>query len=150
MEASERKQTLQVLRITSYGFHKDSDKFLIYYSKTPITVAARSRTWTVFARSNAEIVGSNPIQGMDVCIVCIYSVCVVLCAGRGLAVGWSPVQGVLPTVYRIKKLKSGQGPTTGCRALTTTTIIIITKVCNNSNLLPKFLLVTSASIVGSL
>jgi hypothetical protein len=25
--------------------------------------------------------------------------------GSGLATGWSPVQGVLPTVYRIKKLK---------------------------------------------
>jgi hypothetical protein len=40
---------------------------------------------------------------------------------RGLAPGWSPVQGVLTTVYRIRKLKSGQGPTKGCRAI----IIII-------------------------
>jgi hypothetical protein len=29
----------------------------------------------------------------------------VLCVGSGLATGWSFVQGVLPTVYRIKKLK---------------------------------------------
>jgi hypothetical protein len=29
----------------------------------------------------------------------------ILCVGTGLATGWSPVQGVLPTVYRIKKLK---------------------------------------------
>jgi hypothetical protein len=29
----------------------------------------------------------------------------ILCVGSGLASGWSPVQGVLPTVYRIKKLK---------------------------------------------
>jgi hypothetical protein len=49
--------------------------------------------------------------------VCVYSVCVVLCIGSGLATGWSPVQGVLPTVCRIKKLKSGQGPTKGCRAI---------------------------------
>jgi hypothetical protein len=35
----------------------------------PITVAARSKTWTVFARSKAGIVGSNPTQGMDVYIV---------------------------------------------------------------------------------
>jgi hypothetical protein len=28
--------------------------------------------------------------------VCVYSVCVVLCVGSGLATGWSPVQGVLP------------------------------------------------------
>jgi hypothetical protein len=29
--------------------------------------------------------------------VCAYSVCAVLCAGSGRAMGWSPVQGVLPT-----------------------------------------------------
>jgi hypothetical protein len=33
-----------------------------------ITVGARSKAWTVFARSNAEIVGSNPSRGMDVCL----------------------------------------------------------------------------------
>jgi hypothetical protein len=48
--------------------------------------------------------------------VCVYSVCVVPCVGSGLATGWSPVQGVLLTVYTIKKLKSGQGPKKGCRA----------------------------------
>jgi hypothetical protein len=37
--------------------------------------------------------------------VCVYSVCVVLCVGSGLATGSSPVQGVLPTVCKIKKLK---------------------------------------------
>jgi hypothetical protein len=42
---------------------------------------------------------------MDVCIVCVYSVCAVLCADSSIATGWSPVQGVLPTLYRIKKLK---------------------------------------------
>jgi hypothetical protein len=41
---------------------------------------------------------------MDVCVR-LFCVCVVLCLGRGLATGWFPVQGVLPTVYRIKKLK---------------------------------------------
>jgi hypothetical protein len=30
--------------------------------------------------------------------VCIYSVCVVLGLGRGLATSWSLVQGVLPSV----------------------------------------------------
>jgi hypothetical protein len=69
----------------------------------PITVAARSEAWTIFARSNTGIVGSNPTQGMD---VCLYLFCV--CAGSGLATGWFPVQGVLPTVYRIKNLKKGQ------------------------------------------
>jgi hypothetical protein len=43
----------------------------------PITVAARSKAWTVFARSNTGIVGSNPTQDMDVCG--IYSVFVLFC-----------------------------------------------------------------------
>jgi hypothetical protein len=43
----------------------------------PITVAARSKVWTVFARSNAGIVGSNPTQGMDVYV----------CGSRVRAVG---------------------------------------------------------------
>jgi hypothetical protein len=41
-------------------------------------------------------------------LYCVYlfCVCVVLCVGRGLSTGWSPVQGVLQTVYMIKKLKN--------------------------------------------
>jgi hypothetical protein len=36
------------------------------------TVAARSKAWNVFARSNAGIVGSNPAQGMDVCVDSVF------------------------------------------------------------------------------
>jgi hypothetical protein len=68
----------------------------------PITLAALSRAWTIFARSNTGVVGSNTTRGMDVCVRLF---CVVPCVGSGLATGWSPIQGVLPTVYRIKKLK---------------------------------------------
>jgi hypothetical protein len=50
------------------------------------------------------IVGSNPTQDMEVCVRLFY-VCVVLCVGSDLTTGSSPAQGVLPTVYRIKKLK---------------------------------------------
>jgi hypothetical protein len=32
----------------------------------PVTVVERSKVCTVFARSEAGIVGSNPTQGMDV------------------------------------------------------------------------------------
>jgi hypothetical protein len=66
----------------------------------PITMAARSKAWTVFARSNTGVVGWNPIRSMDVCVrlFCIY-------VGSGLATGWSPVQGILPTVYNVRKLK---------------------------------------------
>jgi hypothetical protein len=66
----------------------------------PITVAARPETWNVFVRSNTGIVGSNPTWGMDDCIR-LFCVCAVLCTESGLAMGWSPVQGVLP----VKKLK---------------------------------------------
>jgi hypothetical protein len=67
-------------------------------------MAARSKAWIVFPISHAEIVGSNPTQGKDVCVR-LFCVCVILCVGSDLPTGWSPVQGVLPTVYRIKKLK---------------------------------------------
>jgi hypothetical protein len=43
-------------------------------SERPITVAERSKAWIVVARSNDVIMGSNPTQGVDVCIACIYSV----------------------------------------------------------------------------
>jgi hypothetical protein len=38
-----------------------------------ITVAAWSEAWTVFTRSNAWILGSNPTKGMDDCVH-VYSV----------------------------------------------------------------------------
>jgi hypothetical protein len=49
-----------------------------------MTVAVRSKTWTVFALSNAGIVGSNPTYDMDVHVrlFCIY---VFPCVGIGLA-----------------------------------------------------------------
>jgi hypothetical protein len=52
----------------------------------PITVAVRSKARTIFARSNTEVVGSNPTRDMDVCM-CLFCVCVVLCVSSGLATG---------------------------------------------------------------
>jgi hypothetical protein len=69
-----------------------------------ISVAVQSKAWTVFARSNAEVVGWNPTRDMDVYVRLFY-VHALLCVCSGLATGSSPMQGVLPTVYRIKKLK---------------------------------------------
>jgi hypothetical protein len=60
----------------------------------PVTVAARSKAWTVFARLNPGIMGSNPTQDMDVC--CVYAF--ILCLGSGLATGWSLNQEVLQSV----------------------------------------------------
>jgi hypothetical protein len=49
-------------------------------------ISKTTKGLSVSARSNAGVVGSNPTQGMDIC-VCVYSVCVVLCVGSGLATG---------------------------------------------------------------
>jgi hypothetical protein len=84
--------------------------------RQPRAIDTQLKAWTIFTRSNAGFVGSNLIQGMDVC-VCLFCVYVVLCVGSGLVTGWSPVQGVLPTVYRIKNWRSYQVPTNDCRAI---------------------------------
>jgi hypothetical protein len=73
---------------------------IITFLLMQIAVVSRSKTWTFFARWNAGIVGSNPTQGIDVCLH-LLCVRVVLCVGSGFATGWSPVQIVLLTVYRI-------------------------------------------------
>jgi hypothetical protein len=70
----------------------------------PLTVATRSKAWTVFACSNTGIVCSNPTQGINIC-VCLFCICVVLRACSGIATDWSPVEGVLQTVCRVRKLR---------------------------------------------
>jgi hypothetical protein len=49
-------------------------------------------------------------------LFCIY---VVLCVGSGLVTGWSPIQGILPTMYRLRSWKSGrdQKSSTSCKAI---------------------------------
>jgi hypothetical protein len=54
----------------------------------PIIVAVLSKTRNVFARSNTEIVGSNPTRGMDVCLR-FPRVCFVVCM-------WRPWEGLIP------------------------------------------------------
>jgi hypothetical protein len=64
----------------------------------PVTVAEWSEASTVLARLDAWIVGSNPTRVMDVYVyVYVYSMFVLSCVGRGLAMSWSLVQGVVPT-----------------------------------------------------
>jgi hypothetical protein len=55
-------------------------------------MAAQFKAWNVFTCSNTGIVGLNPSQGMDVCVYSVFVLC------SGLVTGWSPIQGVLPTV----------------------------------------------------
>jgi len=59
----------------------------------PVPVAARSKAW-VCGRSPAEIMGSNPTGGMDVCLLWV------LCVVRGLCDKLITSRGVLPTVMR--------------------------------------------------
>jgi hypothetical protein len=66
--------------------------------RTTITMAVRSKAWTVFARSNTGVVDSNHTRGMNVCLH-LFCVFVVQFVGSGLAAGWSPTQGILPPVY---------------------------------------------------
>jgi hypothetical protein len=40
---------------------------------------SQSKVWAAFSRLNAGIVGLNPTQGIDVCIMCIYPVYVSFC-----------------------------------------------------------------------
>jgi hypothetical protein len=80
----------------AYVFNIDI-QYKTVISRSPSTVAAHSKAWTVFARSNSEIVCSSPSQGMDVCLPLL---CV--CVGSGLATGWSRVQGLLLTVLRLR------------------------------------------------
>jgi hypothetical protein len=77
-------------------------------------VAAWSKAWTLSPRSNARIVGSNLLRGMNVCVR-LFCVCAVLCPGRGLASGWSPVQGVNRLYMGLRNWKSDQGSIKDCR-----------------------------------
>jgi hypothetical protein len=62
-----------------------------------------SDTWAFCQKNEGSVeikqrlIKMDPTQGMDVC-VCIYSVCVVLCVGSGLATDLSLIQGVLPSI----------------------------------------------------
>jgi hypothetical protein len=77
----------------------------IHHRQNPIKIYL----WTVFSSSNAGIMSSSPTRVMDV-YVRLFCVCVILCGGRGSVTGWSPVQGVLRTVYRVKKLENRLTP----------------------------------------
>jgi hypothetical protein len=72
------------------SFVPANEKNLTLYTKGSTTVAALSKAWTVFAHSRHE--------RLSAFILFVFSY-----VGSGLASGWSPIQGVLPT--KIKELK---------------------------------------------
>jgi hypothetical protein len=54
-------------------------KYRVYVSVWEFNAGHGSRAWTVFARSDAVIVGSNPTRGMDVYMFVRFSVFVLSC-----------------------------------------------------------------------
>jgi hypothetical protein len=73
-----------------------------YFHKCqPLTVTARSKKWTVFARS-------NPTRGMDVCLrlFCVY---VVLSVGSGFATDWFQSKEFYWMCIGLRNWKRGQG-----------------------------------------
>jgi hypothetical protein len=89
-------------------YKKTSFNIIVYFSLL-ITVTERSKALTVFSRSNTGSWVRAPQAWMSVCFFCV---CVVLCVGRRLA-----TDTILPTVYRIRKLKKQPIPTEGSRAV---------------------------------
>jgi hypothetical protein len=82
----------------------------------PITASARSEVWTVFARLNTGVVGSNPTARMDVC-VCLNCIYAVLCASSGLATCVDPPSKLFYWLCKkIKKLKKRPRPKRAVKA----------------------------------
>jgi hypothetical protein len=112
----------------------------------PIPVAARSRAW-VCSRSLARIVGSNPAEGMEVCLL------------RGLRVGsykrflsWAvhSSRGVLPSVVCLSVIvkprkRGGPGPI-GAVAPWKNIIIIVSG--SSSSMVVVIVVVSRDSVVG--
>jgi hypothetical protein len=87
---------------------------------SPPTIAEVSKTWVYTSTRRSQWPRglrrepSSPARTLGSWVwiplkawmsVYVYSVSVLFCVSSGLATGWAPVQGVLSTVYRIKKLK---------------------------------------------
>jgi hypothetical protein len=90
-----------------------------WHQHKPVTLAAQSKAWTVFARSEAGIVGSNPNQGMDVW--CGYAFILCLCCP---VFRYRPCDGLItrpmsPTIYEkwLRNWIRVQGPKWAGRAI---------------------------------
>jgi hypothetical protein len=65
-----------------------------------VAVAEWSTAWIVLARLDAGIVGSDPTRGKVVYMYVYYFMFVFSYVGRGPAMSWSLIQGVLPCVSK--------------------------------------------------
>jgi hypothetical protein len=80
-------------------------------------VAARSKAWTVFARLNTGIMGSNPTWGIDVCVRLFY-VCAVLCVQvAALRRADQPSKETYRLCKRSRNWKATKVEQKGCRAV---------------------------------
>jgi hypothetical protein len=77
---------------------------------TTITLIARSKAWTVF------LVSSNPTRGMNICIMCVYSV---LYCAEVEVLEWAdpPSKQSCQLCIGTRNWRCGRGPTKGCRAI---------------------------------
>jgi hypothetical protein len=102
-------QALNVYRIKYYAWQMKADTSTLIFSCSIIRF--RRSQWPRRLRhelsSLARILRSEfESHSRHACLfVRLFCVCVVLCVGSDLETGWSPVQGVISTVYKIKKLK---------------------------------------------
>jgi hypothetical protein len=99
------------------------------YTYRPFTVAARATAWTVFARSNVGIVGSNPNWGMDICVRLFCLRCSVQVAA--LRRTHPPSKESYRLCIGLRNWKSVQGPTKGLQSHRQTDISIAS--CNMQN-----------------
>jgi hypothetical protein len=77
-----------------------SEAFCFYVFSVSTNINCQSQ-WPNDLRHDVSSTAQTPrswARGTDICLQ-LYYVRVVLCVGRGLASGSSPVQGVLPAVY---------------------------------------------------
>jgi hypothetical protein len=77
------------------AFHVNQTKLWIL---KPITMTERSKARNVFVHWTLGLRVRIPLR--HACMSAIF-LFVLSCAGNGIATGWSPVQRVLPTVYKI-------------------------------------------------
>jgi hypothetical protein len=59
-------------------YEVEFENFRRYMNVKPITVVARSKARTIFARSNTGIVCSNPPRDMDICVR-LFCLCCSMC-----------------------------------------------------------------------
>jgi hypothetical protein len=112
----------QIVRITSngnfcsHGWNSQSKQiysFLYLVLVETITVAVRCKAWISFGLLESWNRGFES-HWRHGCLEYVPPVFVLFCVQiSALRRADPPVQGILPTVYKLKKFKSGQGPTKG-------------------------------------